>query len=411
MARQIMKKGGTNTEKVLELITQICIECSALQSEQSLAEYFLRVIRQLYPTRQIAIRLFEAQPWALTAVAVTDKLQGAELHALPVRIERMAMDDDFTTFQWACLVKQITIDDHYWPLFKNNSGFTLPLLTTKNIVGLINIEGKGEPHNLTVDRNWLKPLVRLFTRLVQDHRSMEHQIIQADKLATLGQIAAGVVHEINNPLTSVTVYADYLVKKYKREAKDQADIAKLEKILEGSNRILKCARDLVNYAKPSGEQIDVLSLNDIIEQSISFCEHVLGKTSTILNKKLASELPPFYGVQDQLQQVAINLITNACQALPSNGGEISIRTFVSGPGTISFEVEDSGVGIKDSDLPHIFEPFFTTKMPGDGTGLGLSIVKRVVDFHKGHISVFSQPGKLTSFCITLPTGHFHQEPK
>lgn len=229
------------------------------------------------------------------------------------------------------------------------------------------------------------------------------QVIHAEKLSTVGQLAAGVVHEINNPLTSISVYADYLVKKFKRQGMDPADITMLEKILDGSNRILKCARDLVNYAKPSPGRMDVLSLNDVTAQAISFCEHVIEKHSAQLTTELETELPPVYGVQDRLQQVLINLVTNACHALPPGGGRIWVRTMAVGQAAIAVEVEDNGAGIAIGDLPRIFDPFFTTKTPGQGTGLGLSIVKNIVDSHEGSILVRSEPGKGTTIAITLPT--------
>jgi signal transduction histidine kinase len=236
-------------------------------------------------------------------------------------------------------------------------------------------------------------------------RTLERHLLQAEKLATLGQLAAGVVHEINNPLTSITVYADFLAKKLRREGGDPADVAMLEKILDGSNRILKCIRDLVNYAKPTSAQLDVLSLNELVDQSVSFCEHILAEARAGLEKQLAPELPPLYGVQDQLQQVLINLITNACHALPPEGGSIWIRTddADAARGRVAVEVEDDGCGIAEQHLQQIFDPFFTTKPPGQGTGLGLSIVKKIVDHHDGAIEVRSRPGEGTLMRVTLPT--------
>lgn len=234
---------------------------------------------------------------------------------------------------------------------------------------------------------------------------LEHQVIQAEKLASLGQLAAGVVHEINNPLTSITVYADYLIKKFRRAGCEEADVAMLERILEGSNRILKFARDLVDYGKPSVKQPDAISLNEVVQQSISFCEHVLDRAGAELTVRLGSEIPPLYGVRDQLQQVIINLLTNACHALGESGGPITVTTHAEGSMRVAVEVADAGRGIPVADLPQIFEPFFTTKTPGEGTGLGLSIVKKIVDVHNGTIMVESEEGKGTTFSILLPTGH------
>lgn len=230
---------------------------------------------------------------------------------------------------------------------------------------------------------------------------LEHQVIQAEKLATLGQLAAGVVHEINNPLTSISVYAEYLLKKFRKEGGDSPEVGMLEKIVEGSERILKCIRDLVNYAKPSPARLDVVSLNEIVERSVSFCEHIVEGAAAELHKELAFELPPLYGVADQLQQVFINLITNACHALPASGGKIWVRTLDLTNGNLMAEVEDNGRGIAPQDLPHIFDPFFTTKRPGEGTGLGLSIVKKIIESHGGSIMVRSRLGEGTAISLTL----------
>jgi signal transduction histidine kinase len=182
----------------------------------------------------------------------------------------------------------------------------------------------------------------------------------------------------------------------------------LEKILDGSSRILKCTRDLVDYAKPTGDRLDVLSLHEVVDQSVSFCEHIVQKVGAALHVEHADELAPLYGVRDQLLQMLVNLITNACHALPATGGEVRIRTRDLRNGDVAVEVSDTGCGIEQADLPRIFDPFFTTKVPGEGTGLGLSIVKKIVDSHEGSIVVESRAGEGSKFCITLPTKQRHR---
>lgn len=234
--------------------------------------------------------------------------------------------------------------------------------------------------------------------------SLHRQIIQAEKLATLGQLAAGVVHELNNPLTSIIVYADFLAKKLAREGAEAADIAKLHKILEGAERILRVSRDLVAYSRPSSDQYDLLSMNEVIDQSLSFCEHILKKAKARVVRELAADLPAVYAIRGQLQQVFINLLTNACHAMKEGGGTIAVRTADGGGGCVLVEIVDDGLGIEAADQPHIYEPFYTTKTDGKGSGLGLSIVKNILEKHQGDIQFSSTPGAGTTFRIMLPCG-------
>jgi PAS domain S-box-containing protein len=234
-------------------------------------------------------------------------------------------------------------------------------------------------------------------------RSLERQVIQAEKLATLGQLAAGVVHELNNPLTSISVYADYLLKLLEREG-DPEDLDKAKKIVDGAARIQKLTRDLMSYARPSGE-LEMVSLNEVVRQSLVFCEHLLNRVEAVVELRLAEGLPRVPAIRTQLHQVLINLLTNACHALPAPGQTIGVSTRLSDDGSeLILEVSDTGVGIDEGDRARIFEPFFTTKKEGKGSGLGLSIVKNIVEGHGGRLTVDSRVGEGTTFQICLPIG-------
>ncbi|MDB4968171.1 MAG: Sensor protein [Myxococcales bacterium] len=233
-------------------------------------------------------------------------------------------------------------------------------------------------------------------------RSLERQVIQAEKLATLGQLAAGVVHELNNPLTSISVYGDYLVRLLERAGGDKGDADKANKIVEGAARIQKLTRDLMNYARPSGEY-EWVAVNDVVKQALTFCEHIVRRGEAEVTLTLAEELPRIHAIRAQLHQVLINLVTNAIHALPSAGGHVTIGTeLVAGGQAVQVRVADSGVGISALDRDHVFEPFFTTKKDGKGTGLGLSIVKNIVEGHGGTVKFDSQVAQGTTFVITLP---------
>jgi two-component system, NtrC family, sensor kinase len=232
-------------------------------------------------------------------------------------------------------------------------------------------------------------------------RSLERQVIQAEKLATLGQLAAGVVHELNNPLTSISVYGDYLVRLIERVG-DKSDVDKANKVVEGALRIQKLTRDLMSYARPSGD-VESVALNDVVKQALVFCEHVIRRAEARVELHLAEGLPRVRAIRTQLHQVLINLITNACHALPDEGQTLTLTTAREN-GHVRVVVADTGIGIDGSDREHVFEPFFTTKKDGKGTGLGLSIVKNIVEGHGGTVTFESQVGAGTTFVITLPVG-------
>ena len=233
--------------------------------------------------------------------------------------------------------------------------------------------------------------------------SLERQVIHAEKLATLGQLAAGVVHELNNPLTSIRVYADYLLKKVRGgDPLAEDDERKLERIQEGAERILKFTRELTEYARPSGDRLDPLALNDVVKRSVSFCEHVVSSRGIELVLELAGNLPAILGAPSQLQQVVVNLVTNAAHAMGEAHGRIRVRTFRKSAKHVAFLVEDNGSGMTTAEQKVVFEPFFTTKTGGQGTGLGLSIVRNIVERHAGTISVDSELGRGTTFTVTLP---------
>jgi two-component system, NtrC family, sensor kinase len=237
----------------------------------------------------------------------------------------------------------------------------------------------------------------------QDQSKLEalrSQVIQAERLATLGQLAAGVVHELNNPLTSITVYADYLLTSASA-GWPEPDREKLRRILASAQRILTFTRELVQYAKPVGSELDTVEVNDVVRQAVSFCEHLFEPAGgPRLHVELAAELPPIHAVPGQLEQVLINLVTNAAHAA-EGGGVVAVRTRRQG-GAVAIEVADSGPGVPAAERDRIFEPFYTTKTDGKGTGLGLPIVKNIVEQHHGTVQVGAAAEGGACFVVALP---------
>jgi PAS domain S-box-containing protein len=233
-------------------------------------------------------------------------------------------------------------------------------------------------------------------------RELEGQVIHAEKLATLGQLAAGIVHEINNPLTSISVYGEYLLSKLTRSGAEHADLKRVERILHSSDRIMSFTRNLLTYARPSKEEAQPIVLNQVLREAVGFCEHVIREAGVSVTVNYGENLPRVNAVAGQLHQVFVNLITNACNAAPEEGGQLRLSTRLHGHDRIHVEVEDNGVGIRAAELSRVFEPFFSTRRKGNGTGLGLSIVKNIVEEHRGTIEIDSEANRATTVLITLP---------
>ncbi len=235
---------------------------------------------------------------------------------------------------------------------------------------------------------------------------VSERMMQADKLATFGQIAAGVVHELNNPLTSIVAYSDYLIRKARERGNgDPDDIERLGRVSESANRMLRFTRDLVSYARPSSGVARPVLLHAIVEQAIAFCEHVLSASGVRVERNYGAEVLTVRAVSEQLVQVFVNLLTNASQAAPARNGRVAVTTSLAGFGRrVVVVVQDNGTGIAPEHLQSIFAPFFTTKGDRHGTGLGLSIVKSILENHGGAIRVDSTPGSGTRFQMELPVG-------
>jgi two-component system NtrC family sensor kinase len=241
-------------------------------------------------------------------------------------------------------------------------------------------------------------------------RELQGQIIHAEKLATLGQIAASVIHELNNPLTSIAVYAEYLRGKLAYclghgtpLAVAEEDVEKLRRIGAGAQRITKFTRDLMHYARPTRDEIEAVHLDQVVLQALSLCEHMFEHGNLRLARELAGDLPPVPGVPGQIEQVVVNLVTNAVHAITGDGaGTVTVGTRRLDTGHVAITVSDTGAGISPEARERIFEPFFTTKADGRGMGLGLSIVRSIIEEHHGTIEVADADGGGALFVIRLP---------
>lgn len=230
---------------------------------------------------------------------------------------------------------------------------------------------------------------------------LEREILHSEKLASLGTFVAGIAHEMNNPLTAITAYGDYLRRGAKKGELPVDVTDKLDNIVLAGERIQGFVQSLLGFARPvSGVRPD-LDLNGVIRDSVRLCQYDLGKVQVEVEVDLAAELPPVAGIEAELQQVFINLFTNAAHAAPKDGAKLRIASTRDENG-VRVTVSDNGHGIPPEVLPRIFDTFYSTKAEGKGSGLGLSIVKRIIDQHDGRIAVESAVGKGTTFSIEIP---------
>lgn len=236
-------------------------------------------------------------------------------------------------------------------------------------------------------------------------RALQARIIQSEKLASIGQIAAKVVHELNNPLTAIVTYAAFLTKKLERSGLDPADVERLRRIGESADRILRFSRELTTYARPHEESVAPVAVHEVVERAVVFCDHVIAEQGIAISIRVSPDTPPLLARRSQLTQVFVNLVTNACHAIQDaqrgDRGRIEIETTTAGTGGVRVSISDNGNGISPENVVRIFDPFFTTKPEGRGTGLGLSIVRSIIEAHGGRVWVRSVVGSGTSFIVEL----------
>lgn len=235
-------------------------------------------------------------------------------------------------------------------------------------------------------------------------KETQQQLIQSSKMAAMGQLAAGISHELNQPLTGIKGFAQAALLDLENDNPLRED---LRRIVEQADRMDKIIKNIHFFARKSEFKMEEININQPIEDSLMLLTEQLRVHNIRLDKLLAKDLPKIKGDTNQLQQVFLNLMTNARDAIDSlkspNGGEITVKSLLSeDKKNIEIILQDTGCGIPKENLESIFDPFFTTKSPEGGIGLGLSIVYRIIENHKGRIEVESEVGKGTLFKITLP---------
>lgn len=246
----------------------------------------------------------------------------------------------------------------------------------------------------------LAMLGRSFNTLAETLHQTQQELLHKERLASMGQLAAGVAHEINNPLSTILLFADVLHKEADGDDPRRED---LEMIINETERCKNIVADLLNFARQQEVLAQETDLHAQLEQAIEAISYLPIFEKVEIKREFSPDLPHIQADPAQLQQAFINLLSNAAEAMDAKrGGAITLTTRPLDGQWVEIRVSDTGCGIPKNNLGKLFTPFFTTKPPGKGTGLGLSIIYGIIKMHRGQISVQSQVGRGTTFIVTLP---------
>jgi hypothetical protein len=317
-------------------------------------------------------------------------------------------------------------------------------VTAKNEIGQLMESFNQMAENLGENKRRLEDHIRSLEITNKRLKRAQEDLLISEKMASIGRLAAGVAHEVGNPLGAILGYTKILQEGMESREEELSYLRRIEREIDRINHIV---RELLDFSKPDKFEIQELDVNATIENTISLVSHQKSFKQIEAKLDLEPHLPPVKADESQLQQVLINLFLNAADAMP-NGGTLAVTTgetvvgrdtegeleamfprrrksdpekadyshlrkfkplpliydkYSEGDRLVRINVSDTGCGIKRGDLPKIFDPFFTTKPPGKGTGLGLSISLRIIEFFNGEIKVESQVGRGSTFTILLPS--------
>jgi len=355
-------------------------------------------------------RAFVVNNWYIAAYEPIKNIKGDIIGVLSVGL----LEDKFTDMQKRAIAVflVITLAGMVAALIVSNflaNGFLQP------ITQLISASGKWAKGDLDyqieiTQKNEIAELEKTFNLMAsslkeRDDKLREYtdqQIMKSERLATLGQLAAGVAHEINNPLGTISIYTQMILDDLGKD--NDSCRESLAVVMKQTNRAGRIVKDLLEYARQPEPEMRILNINDVLRKAIAIITHPAELQSIRVTTNLAPELPDSQGDSDKLQQVFVNIIVNALQAMPK-GGELTISTRLTEVNKlIEIEISDTGCGIPQEHLGKLFDPFFSTKSAGEGTGLGLSVSLGIVERHNGTIDVKSKVGEGSTFIIRFPIG-------
>jgi len=263
-------------------------------------------------------------------------------------------------------------------------------------------------------REWAETLEQRVDDKTRELQLAQDQVIQAEKMASLGRLAAVVAHEINNPLTGILTYAKLIQKQLGKTGLDDgkvrsmiANLATMEKETARCGRLVK---ELLSYARGSDDVRQPVDINEVIRAVVDLMAYRLTQQKIELRLELQPDLPTLAGHPDRLEQAVLNLVNNACEAMP-DGGRLGIRTALGPAGDcLEIRIADTGPGIPEEMRAQLFDPFISTKSRGENLGLGLFVTNGHIQRHGGRISVVTEIGEGTEFTISLPVTAPQEEP-
>jgi two-component system NtrC family sensor kinase len=256
---------------------------------------------------------------------------------------------------------------------------------------------------------WNQTLEERVARRTQELAEAQARLIQSEKLAAVGELAAGIAHELNNPLAGIYAFLQVFVERIRSRGlkglSEQETLGFQENLVHVEREIQRCKSiigSLLSFARISEKDYSPVNLNTIIKNTLAFAQSNLRKNNIEIQTCLDENIPLANGNPNELQQVFLNIIVNAGKAMPEGGNLIINSGKENGGESVYVSVSDTGCGIKEENLERIFDPFFTTSGPGEGTGLGLSISYSIIREHGGEILAKSTVGQGTTFTILLP---------
>jgi two-component system NtrC family sensor kinase len=274
------------------------------------------------------------------------------------------------------------------------------------LAGSFNAMTRSLRESLEENRRWARTLEDRVREKTGELESAHAQVLQSEKMASLGTLAATVAHEINNPLTGILTYAKLQAKRIRREGASteamQRLLADLELIIQETQRCGAIVNNLLLFSRRQVAEIHRVILREVIDRAVQLVAHHLAISKVTLERRCEPEDLAVIGDEAQLEQALVALFVNAVEAMPE-GGTLRVEAAREGEGGgVTLRVSDTGLGVAPQDLPRIFEPFFTTKSGGKGVGLGLSVVYGIVERHGATIAAASTPGRGTTFTLRFP---------